>query len=42
MIEQIEKLHKDVEFMPIIVTDIKDQGLRDRLSTLSSNRIIYV
>ena len=42
MIEQMEKLYQDVAFMPIIVTDIKDQGLRDRLTTFSSGRILFV
>ena len=40
MIKQIETLHQDVGFMPIIVTDIKDQSLRDRLSSFSGGRIL--
>jgi glucosamine 6-phosphate synthetase-like amidotransferase/phosphosugar isomerase protein len=42
MIEQIETLKQDVDFLPIIVTDIKDQSLRDRLTTLTAGRIMYV
>jgi glutamine---fructose-6-phosphate transaminase (isomerizing) len=42
MIEQIETLHQDVGFMPIIVTDIKDQGLRERLSTFANGRLLQV
>jgi len=42
MLERIEKLQKIANFMPIIVTDIKDKTIRDRMSAFSENRIFFV
>mmetsp|Transcript_24283 Transcript_24283/g.37468 ORF Transcript_24283/g.37468 Transcript_24283/m.37468 type:complete len:267 (+) Transcript_24283:1454-2254(+) len=42
MIEEVERLQGQVNFMPIIVTDIKDKTLRERFETFSSGRVFYV
>jgi glucosamine 6-phosphate synthetase-like amidotransferase/phosphosugar isomerase protein len=42
MLERIEKLQKIANFMPIIVTDIKDKTIRDRMTAFSENRIFFV
>ena len=42
MLDRIEKLHAQANFMPIIVTDIKDKTIRDRMAAFTENRIFYV
>lgn len=42
MIERIEKIHEQAQFMPIIVTDIKDKTLRERMTAFTSGRIFFV
>lgn len=42
MIEQIERLIQKVALMAIIVTDIKDKTLKDKLNTLSEGRMLVV
>jgi len=42
MIEHIEKLTKLVELKTIIVTDIKDKALREKLNQVSEGRIFFV
>ena len=42
MIEELESMKETVGIMPIVVSDIKDASLRDRLSTLSEGRCFFV
>ena len=42
MIEAIEKLKADAKIMPIIVTDVKDKTMRDKLNSLSEGRMFIV
>ena len=42
MIENIEKLHSQTDIMPIIVTDVKDVTLREKLNTFSEGRMFIV
>jgi len=41
MIGQIQMLVQTVDIMPIIVTDIKDTKVRDKLKKLTEGRIIF-
>lgn len=42
MIEDIAMLKESVGIWPIIVTDIKNEEERDKLSTLTDGRIFFV
>jgi glucosamine--fructose-6-phosphate aminotransferase (isomerizing) len=42
MLDRIEKLHAQANFMPIIVTDIKDKTLRERMTAFSEDRIFFI
>jgi len=41
-LKQIEDFKLKLDFLPTIVSDIKDPATRDRLNALSENRSIYV
>lgn len=41
-IQRIENMKEKLDFLPTFVSDIKDNTIRNRLDTLSSNRSIYV
>lgn len=38
----IEEMKQKLDYLPTIVSDVKDGSLRERLNALSENRSIYV